>query len=444
MLPVKEFSNFIDENNLFKPQDAILLALSGGMDSVLLVHLFKAAGFNFGLAHCNFQLRAQESINDQLFCEELAHKMEVPIYIKKFDTLLFASQQKISTQMAARNLRYQWFEETRVQHNYSAIALAHHQNDAIETILLNLIRGTGIAGMHGILPKNGNLIRPLLFLTRDEIKQLIDSNRLAFVEDSSNSSTKYARNKIRLEIVPKLKELNPQIEQTFEDNLKHFKNLELLLNNTVEALKKELFTQFEDTVKIPISKVKILEPLPLLLYNLLKEYGFNQTTVNNLISSLSKHPGKIFESAGYQLITDRESLIIIKKDQAGILSQKINQNDHTISYGNYKIGIIREDSPLIVKNNPLSVSIDSEKLIYPLTLRTWQRGDFFHPLGMKERKKLSDFFINQKIDQNKKSRIPLLVNANNEIIWIVGYRLDDRYKVTDKTKKVSIFEFMKF
>ena len=444
MLPIKQFTSFITENSLFAHQDNILLAVSGGMDSVLMAHLFKEAGFNFGIAHCNFQLRGQESINDQLFCEALAQQLEVPIYIKKFDTLLHASEQKISTQMAARNLRYQWFEETRVQHNYTAIALAHHQNDAIETILLNLIRGTGIAGMHGILPKNGHLVRPLLFLTRDEIKQTIDAHDIAFIEDSSNLSTKYARNKIRLEIVPKLKELNPQIEQTFESNLRHFKNLELLLNNTVKALKNELFICVDEDIKISIAKVKRLEPLPLLLFNLLKDFGFNETTVNDLILALGKQSGKIFEAPGYQLITDREYFIISKKKIVNNLSLTINQGDHTLNYGSYKVGIIYEVSPLIVKNNPLSVSVDADELIYPLTLRDWQQGDFFYPLGMSERKKLSDFFINQKIAQNKKSQIPLLVNGNNQIIWIVGYRPDDRFKVTDKTKKVTIFEFIKF
>jgi tRNA(Ile)-lysidine synthase len=443
MLPVNRFTQFIAQNNLFSADNKILAAVSGGMDSVIMAHLLKAAGFNFSIAHCNFQLRGDEATNDQAFCNDLALQLRVPFHTINFDTVKYVSDNKVSTQMAARNLRYQWFEQLRQQHGYSVIALAHHQNDAIETILLNLTRGTGIAGMHGILPKNGTLVRPLLFLTRGEIQQIITDSRLAFVEDSSNASAKYARNKIRLEVIPKLKELNPNLENTFNHNLEHFRSLELLLQQRVTELKSELFIQHDKEVHIPLTKIKTIEPKRLLLFNLLQEYGFNETSIDDLIASLDKHSGRVFESAGYNLLLDRDRLIISQKKSVLLKPVLITEMTHEVDYGSYKLTLLHDDSPLIVKNNPMAASVDAELLLYPLTLRTWQQGDYFYPIGMRTRKKLSDFFIDQKVPLHEKNNIPLLVNANGELIWIGGYRPDDRYKVTKNTKKVTIFELIK-
>jgi tRNA(Ile)-lysidine synthase len=443
MLPVELFIDFIAQNKLFNHHNKILAAVSGGMDSVIMVHLLNAAGFNFGIAHCNFQLRGDESVNDQKFCRQLANQFHVPFYTENFDTLSYAAKNKISTQMAARDLRYQWFEQVRQQHGFDIITLAHHQNDAIETILLNLTRGTGVAGLHGILPINGLLARPMLFLNRAEIKKIVDDTSLSYVEDSSNSSVKYARNKIRLQVIPKLKELNPALEQTFKKNLAHFRDMELLLQLRVNELKKELFVYHDEAIDIPLEAVKQLEPKRLLLFNLLQEYGFNETVVDDLISGLDKHSGKIFESPGFTLLLDRDKLILEKKSGESFEPLVILQGDSDIKYGNYKLNILHDDSPLVIKDNPMALSVDTEKLIYPLTMRGWQQGDYFYPIGMKTRKKLSDFFIGQKISLNKKTAIPLLINGNGDLIWIGGQRPDDRFKVTDNTKKVTIFELYK-
>ncbi|MDB5125182.1 MAG: tRNA(Ile)-lysidine synthetase [Mucilaginibacter sp.] len=442
MLPAKRFTDFIDQNNLFGRDSKILAAVSGGMDSVVMAHLLKSAGLNFGIAHCNFQLRGDESLSDQEFCNRLAEKLSVPFHTTNFETLKFVADNKISTQMAARQLRYQWFEQVRQQSGYDYIALAHHQNDAIETILLNLTRGTGIAGMHGILPKNGNLVRPMLFLNREEIEAVVNENKLAYVEDSSNSSVKYARNKIRLEVIPKLKELNPALEQTFENNLAHFRDLELFLEQHIVKLKKELFVYHDDDIHLPLAGINKLEPKRLLLFKLLQEYGFNETTIDDLILALDKQPGKIFETSGFVLLLDRGKLILTKKNSDGQTPVQINTDDHEAKYGAYKLTLLHDDSPLIVKNNAMAASIDAGLLQYPLTLRAWQQGDHFHPLGMKTRKKLSDFFIDQKVPLHQKNAIPVLVNGNGDIIWVGGYRPDDRYKVTGNTKKVTIFELV--
>jgi tRNA(Ile)-lysidine synthase len=440
MLPVQRFTDFIGQNHLFGPVSKILAAVSGGIDSVLMVHLLKAAGFNFSIAHCNFQLRGDESLKDQEFCRRLAEQLHVPFYTTSFDTVKFVADSKLSTQMAARQLRYQWFEEVRQQSGYSVIALAHHQNDAIETILLNLTRGTGIAGMHGILPKKGALVRPLLFLTREEIENIVAENGIAYVEDSSNASAKYARNKIRLSVIPVLKELNPGLEQTFESNLAHFRELEILLAQRVSEIREQLFVKHRNEIHLSLAEIKQLEPKRLLLFNLLQEYGFNETAIDDLVAGLDSQPGKIFESPGFILLLDRGKLILTKKHPEQQSAVPINKDDRQAAYGPYKLTILHDDSPLIVKDNPMAASVDAGLLKYPLTLRAWQQGDHFYPLGMQERKKLSDFFINQKVPLHQKNNIPVLVNGNGDIVWVGGHRPDDRYKITEKTKKVTIFE----
>jgi len=443
MLPTERFNHFINQNDLFDHHDRILAAVSGGMDSVLMAHLLKAAGFNFGIAHCNFQLRGEEADADQQFVQDLAGQLNVPFHTINFDTRDYAKDRKISIQMAARDLRYQWFQQISQQNGYAFIALAHHQNDAIETILLNLTRGTGIAGMHGILPKNGKLVRPLLFLNREEIADIIGSNGLGYVEDSSNSSAKYARNKLRLEVIPKLKELNPALEETFEHNLEHFRNLEILLEDRLCQLRKELFEQHGNEIHMSIDAFKKLHPQQLLLFGLLQEYGFNEAAAKDIISVLDKHSGRIFESATHTLVLDRQKLILSERQQEAIAEIKIDQKTIEARYGNYQLNILHDNSPLIIKDNPLAASIDTELLIYPLTIRAWQQSDYFYPLGMKTKKKLSDFFIGEKVPLHEKKQIPLLVNGNGDIIWIGGYRPDERYKVSAKTKKVIIFELYK-
>ncbi len=440
MLPVQQFQEFIVRHALFTAQKTVLAAVSGGKDSVLLAHLLKSSGYNFALAHCNFRLRGAEAQRDQDFTANLARTLQVPFFLTEFNTADFAVENHISIQMAARELRYNWFEKICAEQNFDVIATAHQQNDAIETVLLNLTRGTGIAGMHGILPKNGRLVRPMLFLSRENIDQVCAEEKLDFVEDSSNNSTKYVRNKIRLEVVPKLKEINPKLEKTFEQNLERFRQLEQLFENQLQHLRDTVFIDLKSETRIKVSDIKNLHPQQLLTFGLLREFNFSEQVVKDLLLSLEKHSGKIFESPSHQIILDRQEIIIQPKKTPIKEALLISEDQHEVSFQGFRLKLLHDESPLIVKNNPMATSVDAEKLLFPLRVRNWQTGDYFYPLGMNYKQKLSDFFVQQKVPLNQKSRIPVLVNGNQEIIWIAGFRLDERCKVDSGTKKVVIFE----
>lgn len=440
MLPVKHFTDYIEQNQLFERGHSILAAVSGGMDSVLMALLLHAAGYKFGIAHCNFKLRGDEAEADQQFCRELSLRLNVPFYTIEFNTADYAAKNKISIQMAARNLRYEWFEQMRRQHGFDFIALAHHQNDAIETILLNLVRGTGIAGLHGIMPKNGFLVRPMLGFSREDVLRAVQENQVAYVEDSSNALVKYARNKIRLEVIPKLKELNPALEQTFQQHLRHFRELEQLMEARIAEVRASLLEYRGSDTYISIEKVHQLNPQHLLLSGLLKPFGFSETMVDDIISVLDKHAGRSFETGTHRLVLDRDRLILSMLETKHHQDVIIQQDTRRVRYNDYDIHISYSDEVTVIKNNPFAVSVDADLLVYPLCVRSWQQSDYFYPLGMKTRKKLSDFFINQKVPLHHKSRIPIVVNGNGDIVWVGGYRPDERYKIKGQTKKITIFE----
>ena len=440
MLPLQSFKEYIEHHSLVHKGDRILLAVSGGRDSVLMAHLFKQSGYQFGIAHCNFRLRAEESQRDEQFVISLAAALEVPCYVTHFDTKAYAAAQKISTQMAARDLRYRWFEKIRQEESYVKIGIAHHQGDVIETVLLNLTRGTGIAGLHGIQPQKEKLIRPLLFLSAQDIHQLIVSNAIDYVEDSSNSSTAYARNKIRLAVVPVLRELNPNLEQTFEHNIRRFAETEQVLQQVVKQLKADICELRNDGIYLSLEKVNALYPQRLLLFEILREYSFTENVVDEILHSLNKQSGTSFYSADYRLTVDREFLILTEKEESVVRSNiMIHPTDTAVEFNRHQLSISFSDT-IFFENDMCKAFIDADLLIFPLVLRSWQDGDRFMPLGMSNYKKLSDFFVDQKIPLPNKEAIPILINGNGDIVWIVGLRQDNRYKVTATTKKVAIFE----
>ena len=444
MLNLTTFLYFIKQHALFNADDEVLLAVSGGRDSVLMARYFKQAGFNFGIAHCNFKLRDEEADAEEQFTSELADELEVPFFTTYFDTSDYAAEHKISIQMAARNLRYTWLEEIRKDFDYDYIALAHHQNDSVETVLLNLTRGTGIAGLHGILPKRDKLIRPLLFLNREEIDEIVKAENITYRDDSSNSSSKYARNKIRLEVIPKLKELNQNLEETFKANARRFSELEILLNERVSQLRKELFVQKPNNeFEIPLNELKKLHPINTLLHGLFSPFGFTEPVLHDLINCLESQPGKLFESASHQIIIDRENLILSRKHRVLPADQLIDQTENEFTwngerYKNYTLPA----SAFRNKTSNHIVQLDEKLLVFPLKLRSWNNGDYFYPLGMRGKKKLSDYFVEQKIPRQRKENIGVLENGNGDILWLAGYRSDERYKITAASEKIFILQKM--
>ncbi|MFF5383947.1 tRNA lysidine(34) synthetase TilS [Pedobacter suwonensis] len=439
MLPLSQFQDFIEKQKLFVQGNRILLAVSGGKDSVLMLHLFKAIGVDIGVAHCNFNLRADEAQRDESFVALLAKNFELPFYVTHFDTKKYAAENKISTQMAARELRYNWFEEIRRTAGYDYIALAQHQNDAVETLLINLTRGTGISGLHGILPKRDLLIRPLLFLNRQQIDEIVRVNNIDFVEDSSNASTKYTRNKIRLEVVPHLQAINPNLEKTFAENIARFAELETLLNIQVQKLAAEILNKRNDGIYISLDEISKLKPQKLLLYELLKPFNFGENVVQEILDSLKAMSGTHFFSTTHQAIINRNDLVIVEKSASVTANQFIHPATTNIVFGNVEISLVftREVKFEVNLNRAF---INADKLIFPLVLRNWQNGDKFIPLGMRNPKKVSDYFIDEKVPLHLKKVTPILVNGNGEIIWIAGMRQDNRYKLPTATKKVAIFE----
>lgn len=441
MLPLEQFSTYIKKNALFTKEHKILLAVSGGKDSVLMVQLFKLAGYQFSIAHCNFNLRGEEAQRDETFVKLLAASLAVPFHVVHFDTKAYAEKHQVSTQMAARELRYAWFEEIRQAENYDFVALAHHQNDSIETLLLNLTRGTGISGMHGILPKRAKLVRPLLFLSRLDIDRLISENHIDFVEDSSNGSVKYARNKIRLQVIPQLREINPNLEHTFAQNISRFAETEDVLQQVVAQTRSAIIREKDGDIYLSIEQIKKLQPQKLLFFELLAPYHFTSVVVDEILSSLAKQSGTSFYSHTHRATINRTDVIISALPKQQVQHSFIHPGDTKISIGGQLVALHYTDSNLI-EHNANKAFVDLDKLIFPLIVRFRQDGDKFMPLGMKQYKKLSDFLIDQKIPLPKKGQVPLLLNGNGEIIWVVGLRQDNRYKVSATTKKVAIFELL--
>jgi len=432
--------NFIRENKLFNPKQSILLAVSGGMDSVMMCHLFRQSKFSFGIAHCNFKLRGKESDDDEKFVKQLAQSIGVPFYHKTFDTSNYAKGKGISIQMAARDLRYNWFEEIKKTHHYNFIAVAHHKDDEVETFFINLLRGTGIAGLHGIAPKTNHIIRPLLFTTRTEIEKYVKAHHIKYREDSSNSSDKYLRNKIRHQIIPLLKEINPQAEQTIGEDIQRIKETEQIVKTYIDGLTKILFKTKNNQIFISINEIKKLNLVNAVLFELLKPFGFSGDIVEQIIRGLNGISGKQFYSETHRITKDRNHLIIedlaeIEKTIAPVLiSEKVQAIRKPVSMS-FKKAYRNIDLKKFQKAD--IACIDYDKLKFPLLIRKWENGDYFYPLGMKQKKKLSDFLIDKKIPRSAKEKI-LVLCSEDKIIWVIGQRLDNRYRITDGTKKIFI------
>lgn len=423
---------FITEKSLFVREDKLILGISGGADSVCLMHVFLELGYSFELAHCNFNLRGEESDADEYFVKDLAKKYQLKIHVKQFDTLVYAAENKISTQMAARDLRYAWFEKLRIKSSAKYLAIAHHANDDVETFFINLVRGSGLKGFLGIKEKNNAIVRPLLSVSRLEIEQYLKDRGLVFREDSSNASVKYLRNKIRHELIPLLSQMNPSIQQTVKDEMRILDGVAQIYASKVEEVRKDLTQEKNGIVQLEISALLALNPLHSYLYELLSAYGFY--AVEAISKALQGQSGKQFFSSTHQLVVDRENIFISllnKENEVFEITEKTISLVYPLEI-NFKF---MTDKTIIYDNN--IAQLDIEKLKFPLTLRKWKQGDKFMPLGMKKFKKLSDFFIDNKFSIIDKQEQWLLCSGV-DIVWVLGCRIDERYKLESNTKKVYI------
>ena len=396
------------------------------------MHVFLELGYSFELAHCNFNLRGEESDADEYFVKDLAKKYQLKIHVKQFDTLVYAAENKISTQMAARDLRYAWFEKLRIKSNAKYLAIAHHANDDVETFFINLVRGSGLKGFLGIKEKNNAIVRPLLSVSRLEIEQYLKDRGLVFREDSSNASVKYLRNKIRHELIPLLAQMNPSIQQTVKDEMRILEGVAQIYASKVEEVRKDLTQEKNGIVQLEISALLALNPLHSYLYELLSAYGFY--AVEAISKALQGQSGKQFFSSTHQLVVDRENIFISllnKENEVFEITEKTISLVYPLEI-NFKF---MADKTIIYDNN--IAQLDVEKLKFPLTLRKWKEGDKFMPLGMKKFKKLSDFFIDSKFSIIDKQEQWLLCSGV-DIVWVLGCRIDERYKLESNTKKVYI------
>ncbi len=470
---LQRYQEFIKKENLFSPKDKLILAVSGGIDSVVLCELCKQAGYDFIIAHCNFQLRGEESERDEKFVRSLGEKYQVEVKVKKFETEKYAEEEKLSVQEAARNLRYNWFFELWYNEDindaandtkesipgwhtggpFKFVLTAHHADDNIETVLMNFFRGTGLQGLTGI-PVSGpseilNYVRrPLLGFSKAELVDFAKENKLDFVEDSSNLSSKYTRNFFRNEIIPAISKVYPEVKANLIDNIERFKEIEKLYRLAVDGIKKKLVKVKGNEWHIPVKQLMGYNNRAL-IYEIIQDVGFTEKQIDEVVKLSGSESGKYIDSPGmnYRIIKHRHWFIISPIKSAASTTIIIEENDKQIVFEAGKIIVEKSTSiPIVIGIKPLQGSpcgqtsnetacLDAKEINYPLILRKWKQGDYFYPLGMKKKKKLSRFFIDQKLSKTEKGKA-WVIEMNKKIIWVVGKRIDERFKVTEKTKSV--------
>lgn len=423
---------------MFYDHEKVLLTVSGGVDSVVLAHLFQRAEFRFALAHCNFDLRGEESDGDEQFVRELAMELGVEIFVKRFDTKTYAADNKLSTQLAARELRYNWFREILQKHGFKYIATAHHLDDFAETVLLNLIKGSILQGLQGIPVRNEKIIRPLLFAQKAEILQFAEKNQWNFREDSSNSSDKYQRNLIRNQVIPLLKNINPRITETVYQSAQNRKFYTgFFLQEAEDFINRNVTIEGErQAVSIYALPEKYFNPA--IFNQWLSNFGFSFQQSIELVACLKSTESKTFLSQTHQVFKERDKVVLqplenVDPEDSAYIESPENALIFRDQQFEMKVVNATDFGELKDKNQAY---FDLEKISFPLSLRSWQQGDYFIPFGFGKRKKLSDFYRDQKFSSTQKSLQTVLVNGNGEILWIVGLRTDDRFKITDRTKQV--------
>ncbi len=436
-----KFIKFAELHNLFNKNSKILLGVSGGMDSMLMLDLFIKNNIKIAVAHCNFKLRENESDNDEEFIEKYSKENKLTFFSISFNTIEYAKQNKISIEMAARRLRYSWFDKLLQKHKFDSVAIAHHKDDIVETFNINIIRGTGIKGLTGIKEKTGNIIRPLLFATKKQVIDYSKSNNLQYRNDSSNNEDIYTRNKLRLNIIPEIEKINPAYKKNVVENIKRLREIEIIYNKQIEITKQECIHYKDNNTYINLRKLRKLYPIKTYLYEFLVNYSFSNKILDDIIGSFDKS-GKLFYSHSHRISISREFLIISDLKSTEKQNYSINKDVDTIDINNYSITIRKyiNNNKIVISKSENIAQIDFDLLKFPLEIRSWEKGDYFYPLGMNKKKKLSDFFIDKKFSLEDKENT-LLLCSNKNIVWLVGQRIDNRYKITNKTKKIIEFKF---
>lgn len=432
-----EIEAYIARYQLFTADDYLLLAVSGGVDSVVLLDiLYHLPHHHLSIAHCNFQLRGKESDGDENFVRRLAESYGIPCFVEQFDTQYFAGKYKLSIQVAARQLRYDWFNKILQSNHLQYLVTAHHQNDNIETILYNLSKGTGIAGLHGILPKNGHIVRPLLCLGKQEILDYAKKKKLKWREDSSNASDKYKRNLIRHHIVPILKQINPNLEGTFQENIEKLSAVERIFARSVADFKNQVLKEQTGAYIIDIQHLKEEFEYEICLYEILKDFGFNYAQNKLIIKSLEGEAGKIFFSDTHCLVRDRKELIISTKSSSPIEPFYFQKTNKQVQSPSFRLSLSIFPKIPDFQFSTHHIHLDFDKLEERLVIRPYTAEDVFYPLGMKgKKKKINDLLSDLKVPIHLKDKTLVLV-SNHQIAWVVGYRIDDRFKITENTQNI--------
>ncbi|MDO5665249.1 MAG: tRNA lysidine(34) synthetase TilS [Bacteroidia bacterium] len=433
---LQKIKTYIAEKSLFEADTTLIVGLSGGADSMVLLDVLTLLGYRCIAAHCNFHLRGEESDDDARFVKKWCKENDIEFTSIDFDTKQYAADKKISIEMAARELRYSWFEVIRKQFVADAIAVAHHKDDSVETVLLNLIRGTGISGLSGISPKNGKIVRPMLCVTRTEIENYLREREIPFRTDSTNHEDIYTRNHIRLNILPMLQKINPSVSESIFRTSENVAEAEKVYKEAIDNdLKSVLLND-----KIDIEKLKQTVSPSSVLFEILSPLGFHPSVIEDVNNAMDASPGKVFYSSARRLIKDRDYFLIDKINKSEYDNQTFLIDLTTQEILNpIRLEIKVTDVPKSIDKSNNILYADADKLSFPLVLRKWQSGDWFIPFGMKGRKKLSDFFTDQKFNLKQKEETWILLSGE-DVVWVVGYRSDNRFKITSNTKKVVQIE----
>ncbi|MFI3324201.1 MAG: tRNA lysidine(34) synthetase TilS [Rikenellaceae bacterium] len=436
---IDNFAEFISRQNMASKQDRILLTISGGVDSMVMLDLFVAAGYSVGVAHCNFQLRGEESEEDEVLVAEQAAKYGVALYNRRFDTAGEIESSGDSMEMVARRQRYEWFDELCEEHGYTKIAVAHHIDDSIETFFINLFRGTGLKGLTGITTHRGRIIRPMMFAQRRDLLEYAAAHKVPFREDSSNRSTKYLRNKIRLGLIPRVKEISPKFTKLMRQNITRLSSAQLFINATIKKIGSEVISCEDGIYTLSMERIDDSLPREFVIYELLNStFGFKGDVVDSLLASVaSQSSGRRFYSKEYVAYLSHGRILITRIPEDDpcevVVEEHMLRNycgNSILYYEHFDVGLLESLSA------PAKVALlDADKLQYPLTIRRWREGDSFVPLGMSGRKKVSDFLIDEKVSMPEKERQFVLVSGG-EIVWIIGRRISEKFKIGTESENI--------